>query len=54
VRQRAAVAYHHLAGLPYREVAAIIGGTEDAARKAASDGIRSLREAYRSREGSIR
>jgi RNA polymerase sigma factor (sigma-70 family) len=54
VRQRASVAYHYLAGLTYQEVAAIIGGTPDAARKAASDGIRNLRERYPSRERSLR
>jgi RNA polymerase sigma factor (sigma-70 family) len=42
-KQRFAVAYHYLVGLPYREVAAIIGGTADAARRAASDGVASLR-----------
>ncbi len=45
-RQRHAVAYHHLAGLPYREVAAVIGGTADAARRAAADGIATLRRTY--------
>jgi RNA polymerase sigma factor (sigma-70 family) len=43
VKQRQAVAYHYLGGLPYREVAAILGGSTDAARRAAADGIRSLR-----------
>jgi RNA polymerase sigma factor (sigma-70 family) len=42
-RQRQAVVHHHVAGLPYREVAAIVGGTADAARRAAADGIRSQR-----------
>ncbi|GAB3386914.1 sigma-70 family RNA polymerase sigma factor [Humibacter soli] len=42
-RQRRAVTYHYLGGLPYQEVAGIIGGTTDAARRAAADGIRSLR-----------
>lgn len=42
-RQRRAVAYHHLAGLPFTEVAALVGGTPEAARKASSDGIRALR-----------
>lgn len=42
-RQRQAIAYHYLGGLPFREVAEIIGGTPDAARRAAHDGIRSLR-----------
>jgi RNA polymerase sigma factor (sigma-70 family) len=42
-KQRHAVAYHHIAGLPYAEVAAILGGTADAARRAAADGIAALR-----------
>ncbi|MFE3208125.1 RNA polymerase sigma factor [Streptomyces niveus] len=42
-KQRRAVAYHHFAGLPYREVAEIVGGTPEAARRAASDGIKALR-----------
>ena len=42
-RQRQAVTYHYLGGLGYREVADIIGGTSEAARRAASDGIRALR-----------
>jgi RNA polymerase sigma factor (sigma-70 family) len=52
-KQRAAVAYHYLAGLPYAEVAAITGGTTDAARRAAADGIKTLRATYlaRTREG---
>ena len=45
-RQREAVAYHYLAGLPYAEVAAITGGSADAARRAASDGIARLRRSY--------
>ncbi|MFT2749820.1 RNA polymerase sigma factor [Clavibacter sp. Sh2036] len=42
-RQRLAVAYRHLGGLPYAEVAAIVGGTPEAVRRAASDGVASLR-----------
>lgn len=42
-KQRLAVAYHHVAGLPYREVAGILGGTPEAARRAAADGIKRLR-----------
>jgi len=45
-KQREAVAYHYLAGLPYQDVAAIIGGSADAARKSASDGIARLRRTY--------
>jgi RNA polymerase sigma factor (sigma-70 family) len=44
-RQRQAVAYHYLAGLPYAEIAAILGGSADAARRAAADGIATLRRA---------
>ena len=46
-RQKQAVAYHYLAGLPYAEIAAILGGSTDAARRAAADGIASLRRSYR-------
>jgi RNA polymerase sigma factor (sigma-70 family) len=42
-KQKQAVAYHYLGGLPYAEVAAIVGGSTDAARRAASDGIAALR-----------
>jgi RNA polymerase sigma factor (sigma-70 family) len=45
-RQRLAVAYHYLAGLPYREIAEITGGTTEAARRAAADGIRALRQRF--------
>jgi RNA polymerase sigma factor (sigma-70 family) len=45
-RQREAVAYHYLAGLPYASVAAVTGGTADAARRAAADGIANLRKTY--------
>ncbi|MFI7100756.1 RNA polymerase sigma factor [Streptomyces sp. NPDC050161] len=45
-RQRQAVAYHYLAGLPYREIAALTGGSTDAARRAAADGIKTLRTTY--------
>jgi RNA polymerase sigma factor (sigma-70 family) len=45
-RQREAVAYHYLAGLPYQDVAAVIGGSTDAARRSAADGIAKLRRRY--------
>ena len=45
-KQRQAVAYHYVAGLPYAEVAVILGGTTDAARRAAADGIKNLRKNY--------
>jgi RNA polymerase sigma factor (sigma-70 family) len=49
-KQRWAVAYHHLAGLPYAEVAGILGGTAAAARRAAADGIAALRRSLKGRE----
>ena len=52
-KQRTTVAYHYLAGLPYREIAEIVGGSTDAARRAAADGIRALRAVYpRNLEGA--
>lgn len=45
-KQRQAVAYHYVAGLPYAEIAQILGGTVDAARRAAADGIKNLRRNY--------
>lgn len=45
-KQRKAVAYHYLGGLAYAQVAAVLGGTTDAARRAAADGIATLRRTY--------
>lgn len=45
-KQRAAVAYHFLGGLPYADIAEILGNTPTAARKAGSDGIAALRKTY--------
>ena len=45
-KQRQAVAYHYLAGLPYSDIAEILGGSVAAARRAAADGIASLRRTY--------
>lgn len=42
-QQRAAVVYHHVAGLPYAEIAAILGVSPAAARRSAADGIARLR-----------
>lgn len=42
-RQRLCVAYRYLGGLPYAEIAELIGGEEAAARRAASDGVAALR-----------
>ena len=53
-RQRQTVAYHYLAGLPYADVARVLGGTPAAARRAAADGIAALRRAYSDPEGDAR
>lgn len=45
-KQRMAIAYHYVAGLPFPEVAEILGGTPAAARRAAADGMKKLREHY--------
>jgi RNA polymerase sigma factor (sigma-70 family) len=45
-KQRQAVAYHYVAGLAYAEIAEILGGTTDAARRAAADGVKNLRKNY--------
>lgn len=42
-KQRLTVAYHHLGGLPHREVAELLGGSEAAARRACADGLAALR-----------
>lgn len=56
-RQRLAVAYHYLGGLPHGDTAELIGGTADAVRRAAADGIATLRRTYpmdASQEGAPR
>jgi len=45
-RQRLAIAYHYLGGLAHTETAELIGTTPAAVRRAASDGIKSLRRSY--------
>ena len=49
-KQRQAVAYHYLGGLPFAEVAELLGNSTDAARRAAADGIKTLRKHYREDE----
>jgi RNA polymerase sigma factor (sigma-70 family) len=44
-KQRQAVAYHYLAGLPYKDIAVMLGGTPEAARRAGADGVKALRSA---------
>jgi DNA-directed RNA polymerase specialized sigma24 family protein len=45
-RQRLVVAYRYAAGLSYAEIAEILGGRVDAARRAAADGLKNLRRRY--------
>jgi RNA polymerase sigma factor (sigma-70 family) len=45
-KQRKAVAYHHVAGLPHAEIAELLGNSPDAARRATADGIKALRRIY--------
>ena len=45
-KQRAAVLLRFAADLPYREVARAAGGTEAAARRNVSDGLKALREEW--------
>ncbi|GAA1902592.1 RNA polymerase sigma factor [Lapillicoccus jejuensis] len=44
-RQREAVAYHHLAGLPHPQVARLTGRSAAAVRRSAADGVAALRRA---------
>jgi RNA polymerase sigma factor (sigma-70 family) len=45
-KQRAAVVYHHIAGLPHAEVAELLGGSSAAARRASADGVAALRRLH--------
>ena len=45
-KPRQAVAYHYLAGLPYSEIAQLLDSSVAAARRAAADGIATLRRTY--------
>lgn len=46
-KQRGAVVLHHVAGLPYAEVAEMLDTTVAAARRSSADGIARLRATYR-------
>ncbi len=45
-KQRSAVVYHHVAGLPYIEIAELLGCSASAARRSAADGVARLRQIY--------
>jgi RNA polymerase sigma factor (sigma-70 family) len=53
-KQRGAVVAHHLAGLPYSEVATLLDCSEAAARRSAADGIAALRRTYAGRTDTRR
>ena len=46
-KQRSAVIFHHVAGLPYAAVGILLDSSEAAARRSAADGIANLRKTYR-------
>jgi RNA polymerase sigma factor (sigma-70 family) len=50
LKQRQTIAYHYIVGMPYLQVAEIVGGSEDAARRAAADGIATLRKTLQTGE----
>lgn len=45
-KQREVVVYHYVAGLTYKDIAAVLGGSADAARRSAADGIAILRQVH--------
>ncbi|MFC3984809.1 RNA polymerase sigma factor [Streptosporangium jomthongense] len=45
-KQRQAITYRYLAGMSHAEIAAILGGTAEATRRAAADGLNTLRKSY--------
>lgn len=45
-KQRAAIAYHYIAGMPYAEVGPLIDSSETAARRSAADGLANLRRSF--------
>lgn len=45
-KQRRAITFRYLAGMSHAEIAVVLGGTVDAARRAASDGLNSLRKSF--------
>jgi len=52
-KQRQAVAYHFLAGLPYKEIGALLGSSPEAARRAGADGVKALRAAIQTRASLV-
>jgi RNA polymerase sigma factor (sigma-70 family) len=50
-KQRSAVAYRYLADLSYRDIGALMGISEAAARRNAADGVAALRTTWQDRQG---
>ena len=45
-KQRQTITFRYLAGMSYEEISAVLGGSIEAARRAAADGLKSLRKNY--------
>lgn len=45
-KQRTALTYRYLGGLPYQDIADLVGGTPAAARRNVADAVKSLRQEY--------
>ena len=45
-KQRRTIAFRYLGGLSYAQIAAVLGGSEDAARRANADGLKALRRKH--------
>ena len=45
-KQRLSITLRYLAGMSYAEIAAVVGGTEVAARRSSADGLKKLRTHY--------
>ena len=45
-KQRQAITFRYLVGMSHAEIAGILGGSVDAARRAAADGLNNLRKNY--------
>ncbi|WP_152426169.1 RNA polymerase sigma factor [Paeniglutamicibacter gangotriensis] len=48
--QRKVIGYHYLLGFPYADIPAFLGGNPASLRRAASDGIKTLRSQHREAE----
>lgn len=51
-KQRRTIAFRYLGGLSYAQIAAVLGGSEDAARRANADGLKALRRKHPAMEST--